>query len=187
MIRRAVIFLAGAVVAIVVVAATPGVSRTHQPQVPATGRFRGYADIFVSWTGQRTLVVDVTVAEDRTVTGCIGDASLFRGRLTSHSGWLARRLGWKREWLVTGDLDGPIVARDSIVRDGVMIALDWTGDRFVGDLNTTGSEFGGKERMKLSAGRMELVRLSNANTPRDFTPGSEIPLTRPTKGSPCQS
>jgi hypothetical protein len=186
-IRRAATIIAGTAVTIVLAAATPGVSKTHQGQVPATGRFRGYAEIFVSWTGQRTLVVDISIAENGAVTGCIGDASLFRGQLTSDRGWLARRLGWKRDWVVTGDLEGPIVASDSVIRDGVMLALDWTGDRFVGGLNTTGSEFGGKERMKLSAGRMELVRVSRANNPNDVNAGSDVLLTHPTGESLCQA
>jgi hypothetical protein len=171
MIGKTIPIITGAVVAGLLAAMTPDLSPTRQVP-PVTGQFRGYAEIFVSWTGQRTLLVDISIAPDASFTGCIGDANLVNGQLRSDRGWLARKLGWKRDWIVTGDLAGPIVARDSVVRAGVTMPIDWTGNRFVGGLTTTGAEFGGKERMKLSAGRMEVLPVA--------------PLTPPTREPPCQ-
>ncbi len=46
-----------------------------------TGEFKGSAKIVVNWTKQKQLPVEVAIAEDGSVTGKVGDATLKEGRL----------------------------------------------------------------------------------------------------------
>lgn len=173
MMHRTTTIIVAIIVVLLLVLTTPKAASRGLSQIP-TGRFHGFAEVFVSWTAQRTLVVDISVFNDGAVTGCIGDATLVNGRMSAGRGVIARKLGWKRDWIVTGDLAGAIMERDSIVRSGVTMPLDWTGGRFVGGLTTSGAEFGGRERMKLAAGRMTLLPVA-ADT-----------SIRHSEGSPCQ-
>lgn len=95
---------------------------------------------------------------DGSVTGTVGDAKLTEGRLLRNRGWLFRKLNWATDYIVTGGLDGAIVAAEGITRSSVKIPLDLNDGMFVGGVNTSGSDFGGKGSMWLAAKSLKLVR-----------------------------
>jgi hypothetical protein len=115
------------------------------------GRWKGNADIFVSWTKARTLPVEIVIASDDRVTGKIGDATIVNGRFRANRGWLGRAFHVKTDWLIDGRLDGPIIAAESVVRDELMMPLNWKGSSFEGGIATSGSKIGDRDTMVLTA------------------------------------
>jgi hypothetical protein len=123
-----------------------------QAALPAMcGRWKGDADIVVNWTKARTLPVEIVIASDDRVTGKIGDATILNGRFRSNRGWLGRALRIKTDWMIDGRLDGPIIAAENIVREELMMPLDWKGSSFEGGIATSGSKIGDRETMTLTA------------------------------------
>jgi hypothetical protein len=121
------------------------------------GTWQGDARIVVAWCRQPTLPIAVEIAADGTVTGKVGDATLAHGRLAANRGALGRKLNLATDYIITGELTGPIVAAENITRKSVSIPLDFTGTTFTGGLHTSGSKFGGKAKMILSAGFLTLT------------------------------
>ena len=130
------------------------------------GHWDGNARIIVSWCHQKNLPVAVDIHADGSVTGKIGDATLIGGSFEANRGWLGRKLNLATDYIITGKLDGAIVAAEGITRDKIYIPLNLKDDTFVGGINTSGSlcvfssEKTMKEKMGLSAMSLKLVRSS---------------------------
>jgi len=128
------------------------------------GHWEGNARIIVSWCRQKNLPVKVDIHADGSVTGTVGDAKLTEGRFESNRGWLLRQLNWATDYIITGGLDGAIVAAEGIKRERVMIALDYNDGVFKAGVDTEGSlcvfssEQTRKEKMALTARPLKLVR-----------------------------
>ena len=69
-----------------------------------------------SLCGTDSTMVDLTIHQDGTVTGTVGQARLVDGYLKGNRGWLSRKLKWRTEFIIKGYLEGPIVDcdRDSV-------------------------------------------------------------------------
>jgi hypothetical protein len=145
---------------LVIIGADNSVTSAAAQVVPEmTGAWTGDARIVVNWTKERTLHVNVTIAPDGTVAGTIGDAALRDGRLEINRTAIGRALHVKTDWIIRGTLDGAVIKSDGIRRDGVMVPVNFTGGRFEGGVNTTGSHFGGRESMWLAAQGLVLERV----------------------------
>lgn len=122
------------------------------------GHWEGSARIIVSWCHQTNLTVTVDIHADGSVTGKIGDATLVGGHFLPHRSW-----PW-RHTMVTGELDGAIVAAEGITRQYVTMMCDFSNGSFKGQLDTSGSlcvfssEKTRKEKMSFSARSLKLVR-----------------------------
>ena len=66
----------------------------------------------------------------------------------------------RNEHIVQGNLTGPVIARENIARQGVKIPLRLESDSIRGGIHTTGTKFGGKESMILTAFSLVLERVS---------------------------
>ncbi|MGA2245911.1 MAG: hypothetical protein ABSH48_13000 [Verrucomicrobiota bacterium] len=137
---------------------------TESSVTPAmAGHWEGNARIIVSWCRQKCLSVKVDIHEDGSVSGTVGDAKLTGGRFESNRGWLLRKLNWSCDYLITGGLEGAIVAAEGIKREHVMIALDFNGGIFDAGVNTEGSlcvfssEQTRKQKMALTARTLKLI------------------------------
>jgi len=129
------------------------------PAKPFAGRWEGKAQIAANWCKQRQLTVVVDIHPDGSVTGKVGDATLANARLAANRGWLGRALRLFSDYLIQGDLDGPLVAADKITRAGVSIPLDVDGDSFVGAVHSSGSKAAAAiENQRLTALALKLVR-----------------------------
>jgi hypothetical protein len=133
-------------------------SRAADPSVaPAmVGHWEGDARIIVSWCRQTNLHVTIDIHADGSVTGKVGDASLIKGRFERNRSWLGRKLNLATDHIIRGDLKGPVVAAEGITRESVSIPLNFIGGAFAGGVHTSGSKFGGKEKMILSASSLTL-------------------------------
>jgi len=122
------------------------------------GHWEGNARIIVSWCHQTNLTVAVDIHADGSVTGKIGDATLVGGHFLSHRTW-----PWGHT-LVTGKLDGAIVAAEGITRSDVTMICDFSNDSFKGQIDTNGSlcvfssQKTMKEKMALTAVGLKLTR-----------------------------
>lgn len=114
------------------------------------GDWQGEAKIIVAWVEQEMLPVALTIHEDGTVEGHVGDATLVSGSIRSNS------VG--SEYIIVADLDGAIVSTEDVHRDGVKIPMDFDGERFAGGVASTGTKAGGKETMILTASDLVLHR-----------------------------
>ena len=122
------------------------------------GHWEGNARIIVSWCHQTNLPVAVDIHADGSVAGKIGDATLVEGHFLSHRSW-----PWGHT-MVTGKLDGAIVAAEGITRPDVTMMCDFSDGSFKGQLDTSGSlcvfssEKTRKEKMSFSARSLNLTR-----------------------------
>ena len=131
---------------------------TESVVTPAmVGHWEGNARIVVSWCQQTNLPVKVDVHADGTVTGTVGDAKITTARLQRNRGWLGRKLNLASDYIISGNLEGAMVAAEGISRERVMMPLNFSGGSFKGGLNSSGSKFGGKDRMTLSAMSLTLA------------------------------
>ena len=115
------------------------------------GRWRGEAEVVVSWPRQRTFLVDITIVSGDSVTGTIGDAKIVNGRFLSNRGPVGRFLRWKTDYIIEANLDGLVIRADSISRASVSLPLNWREGHFEGGVSTSGSKVGSAEHMALAA------------------------------------
>jgi len=121
------------------------------------GHWEGNARIIVSWCHQTNLFVAVDINPDGSVTGKIGDATLVGGHFLSHRTW-----PWGHT-LITGKLDGAIMAVEGITRSEVTMICDFNDDSFTGQIDTDGSlcvfssEKTMREKMALTAVGLKLT------------------------------
>lgn len=122
------------------------------------GHWEGNARIIVDWCKQPTLPVTIDIHPDGSVTGKIGDAKLTKAELTRNRGWVGRKMNLATDYIIRGDLAGPIVAAESITRSSVSLPLDLAENNLVGGVHTSGTKLGAKSAMILSASSLKLVR-----------------------------
>lgn len=139
------------------------------------GSWAGTAEIVVNWTTQRTLRVDLTIAVDGSVIGTVGDASIVAGEFRRNRGFLGRALKLGTDYIITGGLEGPIIASEGIARDSFTMPLNRSEETLVGGVHAGRSKFGGRESMMLSATRMRLSRKS-AETQDNAKKGAAHPF-----------
>jgi len=121
------------------------------------GHWEGNGRIIVSWCHQKNLPVKVDIHTDGSVTGTVGDAKLTEGSFQQNRGWLGRKLNLATDYIIQGNLDGPIVAAETITRERVMMPLNFGGGAFTGGLGTSGWMFGGKAKMVFTASDLTLT------------------------------
>jgi hypothetical protein len=139
---------------------TPSTAPTSRPAPPLAGRWTGSAHIVNDFVRATTLAVEVEIHDDLTVTGRVGDATLTNGRLISNVGSLARAANLGRDYEIRGDLTGPLIADEQITRAGVIIPFnhDPATDTLHRGVNTTGTPFGGKDKVVVAAKDLRLRR-----------------------------
>ncbi len=122
------------------------------------GHWEGTGDIVVNWTTQRTLRIVLDVATDGSVTGTVGDAE-FRGKLAKNRGALGRALRMKTDWVIRGDLSGPVIKAEQVERKGANVLFDVVNDStWDAGIHTTGTKAGGAKSMIFSVAHLTLRR-----------------------------
>jgi hypothetical protein len=123
------------------------------------GHWEGNARIIMTWCHQTNLLVKLDIGPDGGVTGTVGDATLRQGRFLKNRGWLGRKLNIETDYIIKGHLDGPIVAAEAITRARVFMPLNFDDGLIKGGVATSGTWFGGKNGMVLTARSLKLTRL----------------------------
>ena len=128
------------------------------------GTWHADGRIIVNWTKQKNLPVMLTISSNASVSGKVGDATLVNGRFKRNRTAIGRKLNLATDYIVTGDLSGPIIALEGIKRSSVNIPLNFqTNFTFTGGLHTSGGKFGGRNNMILSATGFTFVRTNPAS------------------------
>ena len=136
--------------------------RAQRVDSAMVGSWVGRASIAVPWSRQRELAVRVTIRDDGSVSGTIGDAQLIDGRFASARGPAGRALRIGREYAIRGALSGPVIRSEAVQRTSVRLSLDWKGQTFEGELLTSGTQEGSSADMALSATSLVLRRANTA-------------------------
>src|ERR1035438_8996153 len=123
------------------------------------GHWEGNARIIMTWCQATNLPVKLDIQEDGRVTGAVGDARLAEGSFRKNRGWLGRTLHMKTEYLIPGKLDGPIVSAEGVTRARVMMPLHLDDGFIKGSVATSGTWFGGKNHMVLTAASLKLTHI----------------------------
>ncbi len=152
-------YRAGIVAGLLFFLAAAGACADDDDIAPAfQGHWTGNARIIVTWCRQTNLSLALDIHSDGTVAGKVGDARLKSGRFERNRGWLGRALHLKTDYVIHGRLQGPIVAAEGITRPHVSIPMNAGNGIFTGGLATSGTTFGGKKSMILTAGDLKLTR-----------------------------
>lgn len=128
------------------------------PDAGMIGTWSGDGQIVVNWTDQPSIRLRLIILPDGSVSGRVGDANLTSGRITTNRGPVGRFLHIKTDYIVSGRLLGPVIAAEHIRREAVKLPLNWNGSAFTGSLHTSGSAFGGADRMVFTALHLRLTR-----------------------------
>ncbi len=123
-----------------------------------TGKWQGQARLSLPWVRQDNLKVHLEILPGGAINGKIGDAVLKDGLIARERGWLEKSVSVGTDYLVTGRLIGNVVKCDGIHRQSVEIRLDFKDGRLVGEVITSGFEFGGRDRMMLIAPDLILTK-----------------------------
>jgi hypothetical protein len=137
----------------------PSLTLSGQLPDPAMiGTWRGDGQIVVNWTDRPSIYVRLVIAADGSVSGDVGDARLTSARIARNRGAIGRFLHIKTDYIVSGELRGLVIAAENVHRDRVNLPLNWNGSVFTGSLHTSGSAFGGADRMAFTAFHLHLTR-----------------------------
>jgi hypothetical protein len=129
---------------------TSSALRAQTAKPPMLGVWQGVGVVVVPWLHERTIPVSLTIMANDSVSGTVGDATLvgarFARRDTSNVG-----TRWKTEYIITGNLTGPVVRIEGIWRPGISILLNWNGADFIGGFATSGWRVGSIEYRAVEA------------------------------------
>ncbi len=122
------------------------------------GTWKGQATPVVAWVRADRISIELTIRPDGTVAGHVGDAQISESHIIAGRGNVRASMGWGRDYIVQANLAGPIIESERIHRDAINIIFDHHGSELQGGFHTSGSKFGGRDDMRLSAGSMVLRR-----------------------------
>jgi beta-lactamase regulating signal transducer with metallopeptidase domain len=126
------------------------------------GHWKGQAKIIVNWTRQRWLAIEIEIMPDGKVTGKVGDSELKDAVFKSNRGWLGKKLNIKTDWIIRGDLIGPVIKNENIEREYInLLFMDLDADgKIKGGFHTSGTHIGTKKSMVMSGMDMVLKKIS---------------------------
>ena len=158
--------------------ATPPASQASATSVsakkfdPVAGQWTGNAKIIVNWVQNTQVPITLTIDGAGNVSGTVGDATLADAKINTRTAMM------NRDYRVHARLVGKLIAAENVQRDAIDILFDRSeGDTLVGGFHSSGTEFGGRKSMKVSASDLVLTRAGSsdaaaaaARTPAPTTP-----------------
>jgi hypothetical protein len=129
------------------------------PPASMVGHWEGKAEVAVNWCNAKELTVSLTISQDGTVAGKVGDATLKDGHIYPNPGKPPKGFTLQTSFVVEAALDGPLVAAEGIKRDEICIPVEVNKDgQLAGAFLTSGTEYGGKDEKVFSAGLKPLTK-----------------------------
>ncbi|MCI5137391.1 MAG: hypothetical protein D3922_03010 [Candidatus Electrothrix sp. AR1] len=125
------------------------------------GTWKGKGNIIVAWCEQKQLSFELHIDMDRNVSGEIGDTQIRHGKISLNN-IIYRWLG-NREYIIEAELSNYLIEKEKIKRESIRIFIDFNEHLFTGGFHTSGSKFGGKEKMILSGHNLNLVKIMKRN------------------------
>jgi hypothetical protein len=121
------------------------------------GIWKGEGKIIVTWCEQKQLAFELQIDSDGNVSGKIGDAHIRHGKIRLNNIFY-RWLGNKK-YIIDTKLSNCLIKKEKIKRDSIRIFLDFQKPFLIGGFHTSGSKFGGKEKMIVSGNSVKLVKI----------------------------
>ena len=121
------------------------------------GTWKGEGKIIVTWCEQKQLAIELQIDSDGNVSGKIGDAHIRHGKIRLNN-IIYRWLGNKK-YIINTKLLNYLIKKEKIKRDSIRIFLDFKKPFLTGGFHTSGSKFGGKEKMIVSGNSVKLVKI----------------------------
>jgi len=129
------------------------------PPASMVGHWEGKAEVAVNWCNAKELAVSLTINQDGTVAGKVGDATLKDGHIYPNPGKPPKGFTLQTNFVVEAALDGPLVAAEGIKRDEICIPVDVNKDgQLAGAFLTSGTEYGANDEKVFSAGLKPLTK-----------------------------
>ena len=122
-----------------------------------TGTWNGEGKIIVSWCEQKQLSFELQIGMDGNVSGEIGNAHIRHGEIKLNN-IIYRWLGNKK-FIIDAELSNFLIEKEKIKRDSIRIFLNFERPFLEGGFHTSGSKFGGKEKMILSGSGLKLIKI----------------------------
>jgi hypothetical protein len=121
------------------------------------GTWKGEGKVIVAWCEQKHLSFELQIDMAGNVSGKIGDAQIQHGKIKLNN-IVYRWLG-NRKYIIDAKLTNYLIEKEKIRRESIRVFLDFEGPFLVGGFHTSGSKFGGKEKMILSGSSLKLVKI----------------------------
>lgn len=121
------------------------------------GTWKGEGKIIVTWCEKKHLSFELQIGTNGIVLGKIGNAQIRNGYLRQNN-FLYRWLG-NKEFIIDAKLSNYLIKKEKIQRESIRIFLDYNNPFFTGGFHTSGSKFGGKEKMILSGTGVKLGKI----------------------------
>ncbi len=121
------------------------------------GYWKGEGRVIVAWSEKKTITFDLQIHENGNVTGAIGDAIITHGRIKLNNKiliWLGNK-----EYIIDADLKYFLNKGEKIKRESIRLFLDSKRPFLTGGFHSSGSMFGGKEKMVLSGTDIKLTKV----------------------------
>ncbi|MBT5539891.1 MAG: hypothetical protein HOK29_13255 [Candidatus Marinimicrobia bacterium] len=122
-----------------------------------SGYWKGEGRIIVAWSEKKTITFDLQIHENGNVTGAVGDAIITQGRIQLNNKiliWLGNK-----EYIIDADLKHFLNKSEKIKRESIRLFLDFKRPFLTGGFHSSGSKFGGKEKMVLSGTDIKLTKV----------------------------
>jgi hypothetical protein len=129
------------------------------PPAAMVGHWEGRAEVAVNWCNAKELPVALTIAQNGTVAGKVGDAVLKGGQIYPNPGKPPAGFTLQTKYVIEAELEGPLVASEGIKRDTICMPVEVNSEgKLAGAMLTSGKEYGGKDEKIFSAGLEPLTK-----------------------------
>ena len=129
------------------------------PPSSMVGHWEGKADIAVNWCNAKELPISLTINENGSVVGNVGDAALKEGFIYPNPGRPLKGFTLQTKYVIEADLDGPLVKAEGIQRPDICIPVEVNKDgQLAGAFLTSGKDVGTKSELIFSGGLRPLTR-----------------------------
>ena len=122
------------------------------------GVWKGEGRIIVAWCKQKQLSFELQINMNGNVSGKIGNAQIRHGKIRLNN-IIYRWLG-NHKFIIDAKLANYLVEKEKIKRESIRVFLDFENPFLVGGFHTSGSKFGGKEKMIFSGTGLKLVKIT---------------------------
>ena len=96
------------------------------------------------------LRVSLTLYEDGTVEGTVGDAAMQNAYFRRNRGWLFKLLNWATDYIIVGDLNGSVIGEAKWAEFNIIV-VEFDKRVFKGEVNCYAYLKGGRKKSMLSA------------------------------------
>ncbi len=121
------------------------------------GTWKGEGTIIVAWSKQKKISFELQIDKNGNVSGNIGNAYIRQGRIKLNK-IIYRWLG-NSDYIIDAKLSNYLIKKEEIKRESIRIFLDFKQTFYTGNFHTSGSKFGGKNKMILSGVKIKLVKV----------------------------